>query len=731
MTGTVRIYGRKLHHKNNWGLIRLCFALFSIALISCNDTHSGESIVDNRAQRIAINYPETFRDTTHIDVYHGRRIADPYHWLEFENSPSVKSWVAGQRLLTDSYLEQLPLRETLRQRLRQLWNHERYHPPVQRGDFYFHLKNDGLQDQDVLYRSRGLYGELDTVFNPNTLDLGQLHDYSFSPDGRWAAVQHSEAGSDWQQILVIDLRKGRLTEDRLRGVKYANLAWYENGFFYSRYPEPEVWELRDLNEFHQLYYHKLGDAQSDDELIFADRINPKRNVFGEVTADERYLVISLLEGPDGNAVYFRDLQQRAEDFTPIYSDFAYNFRLVGSRGRQLYFLTNYGAPNGRIIRVDIRYPQPEYWEEIVPEKPDVLVAARLAADQFLTTYLHNAVSELHLYDLEGKLLREVDFSEKGTILDYEVSPGGREAFFTYTSFTQPQSVYRLDLKDQAIEIFRSPDIAFDSEAYTTKQVWYESYDGEKVPMFIIHRKDITLNGSNPTLLVGDGSLQHRVLPQFNLSGIHLFPAFLERGGICAVANIRGGGEFGKKWYESGSGAQKQVAFDDFQAAAEYLTANKYTSAGQLGIYGRSTGGLLVGVCLTQRPELYAVAIPAVGIMDMLRYHQFTTGWTWSTDYGTSENAEDFRELLRYSPLHNITAGTYPATLVLTGEQDDRVVPSHSYKFVSELQAQQQGSAPILIRIDRRAGHEGVITMEEKIDEGADVLAFLLYNLGTD
>lgn len=712
-------------------LLRLCCGIGLLLLISCRNEETDIKDTDQSAQKIAISYPETFRDTAHVDVYHGRRITDPYHWLEFENSPSVKNWVAGQRLLTNSYLEQLPLRETLRQRLRQLWNHERYHPPVHRGEYYFHLKNDGLQDQEVLYRSRGLYGQLDTIFNPNGLGLGQLHDYAISPDGRWAAVQHSDAGSDWNEILVIDLRQGRLLEDRLQGVKHANLAWYGHGFFYSRYPEPEVWELRDLNEFHQLYYHELGDEQEADELVFADRNHPKRNVFGETTADERYLVISLLEGPDGNAVYFRDLQQTTTEFTPIYSDFAYNFRLVGNRGRQLYFLTNYGAPNGRVIRVDVRYPQPEYWEEIISEQADVLVAARLAVDQFVTTYLHNAVSELHLYDLEGKLLRSIDFSEKGTILANEVSRNGRETFFTYTSFTQPQSVYRLDLKEQAVEVYRSPDIAFDSDAYTTKQVWYESYDGEKIPMFIIHRKDVTLNGDNPTLLVGDGSLQHRVLPQFNLSGIHLFPAFLERGGVCAVANIRGGGEFGKKWYESGSGAQKQVAFDDFQAAAEYLIANKYTTSHRLGIYGRSTGGLLVGVCLTQRPELYAVAIPAVGMLDMLRYHQFTTGWTWSTDYGTSENAEDFKELLRYSPLHNIMPGSYPATLVLTGEQDDRVVPSHSYKFVSELQARQEGEAPVLIRIDRRAGHEGVITMDEKIEEGADVLSFLLYNLGNE
>lgn len=692
-----------------------------------------ESAIDSGrpdgVQKIPVNYPDIFRDTTHIDEYHGQRVADPYHWLEIEDSPSVRKWLEDQREVTASYMEQLSQRSALRERLQRLWNHERYEAPVQRGAYYYHLKNDGLQDQAVLYRSRGLYGQLDTVFNPNQAPIGQFHDYSFSPDGRWVAIQHAEAGSDWQEVSVIDLRNGEMRTDRLRNLKNSNLAWHRDGFFYSRYPEPQDWELRELNEFHQLYYHRLGTGQEEDVLVFADRNHPRRNVYGETTADSRYLIISLQEGPDGNAVYFQDLQSSEADFTPLYSDFAYNFRLVGNRGRQLYFLTNYGAPNGRIIRIDVRYPQPEYWEEVVGEKADVLAAGQLADDKFVTTYLHNAVSELILYDLEGKVLKEIKLPGKGTILKHMASLDTPEAFFTYTSFTQPESVYRLDLRKLAVEVYRTPDIAFNSEAYITKQVWYESYDGEKVPMFIIHRKDIQLDGSNPTLLVGDGSLQHRVLPQFNLSGIHLFPAFLERGGICAVANIRGGGELGKKWYDSASGNQKQTAFDDFQAAAEYLIANKYTTADHLGIYGRSTGGLLVGVCLTQRPELYAVAIPAVGILDMLRYHQFTTGWTWSTDYGTSEHPDDFKELLRYSPLHNITSGAYPATLVLTGEKDDRVVPVHSYKFVSELQAKQEGRAPILIRIDSQAGHDGVLSMAKKIEEGADVLAFLLYHLG--
>lgn len=708
----------------------VCWVSLLFLLVSgCRET---DDLEDGAAagQRININYPNSYRDSVEVHQYHDKKIADPYHWLEHDNSPSVNKWINDQKALTDYYLEQLPERTTLRNRLRRLWNHERFEAPVKRGQYYYHLKNDGLQDQAVLYRSRGLYGDLDTVFNPNDLDLGQIQDYAFSPNGRWAAILISETGSDWQQLRVIDLRRGRLRADQLSGLKHSNVAWYQDGFFYSRYPEPQGWELRALNEFHELYYHQLGTDQEEDRLIFADRNNPLRNVYGEVTSDERYLVIYLQEGPNENAVYFLDLQEEGITFTPIYSDSAYNFRLVGSRGRQFYFLTNYAAPNGRIVRVDIRYLQPEYWEEIVVEKNDVLAAAKMAGSQLITTYLHNAVSELAVYDLEGELLRELKLPGKGTILKNVISPDRKEAFFTYTSFTQPESIYRLDLEKLEVEIYRSPDIAFNSEAYTTKQIWYESYDGEKIPMFIVHRRDIELNGANPTLLVGDGSLQHRVLPQFNLSGSHLFPAFLERGGICAVANIRGGGELGKKWHESATGDQKQVAFDDFQAAAEYLIANKYTTTKRLGIYGRSTGGLLVGVCLTQRPELYAVAIPAVGILDMLRYHQFTTGWTWSSDYGTSENPEDFKELLRYSPLHNIKSERYPATLVLTGEKDDRVVPAHSYKFVSELQDKQEGNAPVLIRIDRKSGHNGGFSVSGRIEEGADVLAFLLYHLGS-
>lgn len=714
-------------------VLRWCRRLFYLILIfgllsSCRQS-AGPATANERIRSIPVTYPETYRDTSHVDDYHGEKIVDPYHWFEVGDSPSVREWLASQRKLTTDYLAQLEERPVFRERLRQLWDYERYGAPVQRGPYYYHLKNDGLQDQAVLYRSRNLYGKLDVVFNPNTAGIRHLHDYSFSPDGRWVAIQHAAAGADWQEVSVLNLRTGTLTDDRLENLKYSNLAWFKDGFFYSRYPTPDTWKNRDLNEFHELYYHRLGTSQEDDALIFADRNHPRRNVYGEVTRDERYLIISVQEGPDGNAVYFKDLQARDPDFTPISSDFAYSFRLVGSEDRQLYFLTNYAAPQGRIVRVDVRYPQPEYWEEVIPQTDDVLAAARLADGRFVTTYLHNAVSELAIYDRKGNLLKAIEMPGKGTVQQPVVSPETPEVFFSYTSFTQPESIYRLDLRRLSIEAYRVPDIAFNSEAYTTKQIWYESYDGQRIPMFIIHRNDVVLNGDNPTLLVGDGSLQHRVLPQFNLSGIHLFPAFLERGGICAVANIRGGGELGKEWYDSASGRRKQTAFDDFQAAAEYLIANKYTTAARLGIYGRSTGGLLVGVCLTQRPELYAAAVPASGILDMLRYHRFTTGWTWSTDYGTSERPEDFKEIIQYSPLHNIKSGRYPATLVLTREQDDRAVPVHSYKFVSELQARQEGAAPVLIRVDRQGGHEGVLTVADKIEEGADVLTFLWYQLG--
>lgn len=716
---------RRAYTHSVWRLV--CLLLILLSTNACREDDTLENPA-RTGKRIQVDYPEIYRDTDHVDVYFGREVVDPYHWLEIGDSPSVRNWLDAQRKLTNNYFSQLDQRAALRDRLQQLWDYERYEAPVQRNQYYYHLKNDGLQDQPVLYSSHGLYGTLDTVFNPNTSNIGQIHDYSFSPNGRWAAIQHAKAGSDWQQVSVIDLRTGKLWPDQLKYLKYSNLAWHGSGFYYSRYPAPQAWEYRELNEFHQLYYHRLGTEQETDELVYADRNHPQRNVYGETTADGRYLIISLREGPDGNAIYFKDLEQEETDFAAIYSDLSYSFRLVGNQGRQLYFLTNYAAPNGQIIRVDVRYPQPEYWEEIIPEREDVLADAQLSGGRFIATYLHNAVSELAVFDLEGELLKEIAPEGKGTILKPIISPNKSEAFFTYTSFTQAESIYRLDLRTLTAEVYRTPDIAFNTEAYTTRQIWYESYDGQRIPMFVIHRKDIQLDGSNPTLLVGDGSLQHLVLPQFNLSGIHLFPAFLERGGICAVANIRGGGEFGKKWYDSASGDQKQKAFDDFQAAAEYLIANKYTTADHLGIYGRSTGGLLVGVCLTQRPELYAAAVPEAGILDMLRYHRFTTGWTWSTDYGTSEQPDDFQELVRYSPLHNIEPDNYPATLVLTREKDDRAVPVHSYKFVSELQAKQEGDAPVLIRVAGEGGRDGVLSIAEKIEEGADVLAFLWYHL---
>lgn len=681
---------------------------------------------------IPFEYPSSLRDTSVADYYGELRVGDPYRWLESVNSPEAQAWVKEQRAATDNYLGQLPGRNYLRSRLSQLWDYERLSAPWKAGDYYYYFKNKGLQAQPVLYRVPALDGQEETVLDPNgfsadgTVALGEL---SIDKEGKFLAFQVSEAGSDWQSILIKDLQSGKMLRDTLRWVKFSEIAWQGEGFFYSRYPAPDEGEAYQArNEFHQVYYHRPGQPQSEDELIFADRNAPMRNAYAHITQDEQYLLLSLMEGTDGNALYFRRIGDVEPGFTPLTDAFDYEFELVGSTGDSLFLRTNYRAPKGRLIRVDAKQPAPDYWAEVLPESEDILQEVKMVDGQFLAHYLHKASSALALYGQDGSLIKRLSLPGMGTVTAIKGRQDSPEAFLTYTQFLSPETVYRLDLEAETLLPYHAPEIPFDASRYEVKQVTYSSYDGTEVPMFIIHRKGLKLNGNNPALLYGYGGFNVPITPIFNRTRQMLFPIILEQGGVCAVPNIRGGGEFGADWHKGGIQQNKQNVFDDFQAAAEYLIEQGYTSPKKLAIHGASNGGLLVGACLTQRPELYGVALPAVGVLDMLRYHQFTIGWAWADDYGRADDPTSFDYLYAYSPLHNLAQEAYPATLITTADHDDRVVPAHSYKFAAAMQHYQRGDTPVLIRIEGAAGHGAGQPVSKRIESGADMLAFLFYNL---
>ncbi|MEM9916764.1 MAG: prolyl oligopeptidase family serine peptidase [Bacteroidota bacterium] len=679
-----------------------------------------------------MNYPETFRDTSVVDDYFGKKISDPYRWLEDDNSSQTKKWVQAENQATDAYLSQIPFRQQLTKRLEQLWNYERFSTPFEEGDRYYYFKNDGLQNQSVLYAQNTLDGPAEEILNPNlfsedgTSSMGQL---AFSRSGRYLAYEISEGGSDWRSIRVRDLQEGKTLADQVDWVKFSGIAWHKDGFFYSRYPEPQEGdELSGKSEFQQVYYHKLGDPQSKDKLIFADRSNPYRGFVASTTEDERFLVLTIWESTSGNALYFRDLDKSENEFIPVIENFHSDFQLIDSEGDNLLILTNYKAPNKRLVSINANKPEENFWENILPESEDVLRSVRILGGKIVATYIHNASSTVRISDMSGKLIRELELPGIGTVGNISGKKEKKSAFYSFSSFTTPSTIYSLDLETFQSKVFKTPAIDFKSEDYVTKQIWYKSYDGTKVPMFVTHKKGLELDGKRPTLLYGYGGFDISILPGFNITGLNLGPIFMENGGVLAIANIRGGGEFGKKWHEAGTREKKQNVFNDFQAAAEHLIEKRYTSSDKLAIYGRSNGGLLVGACMTQRPDLYAVALPAVGVLDMLRYQEFTIGRAWAADYGLSESEKGFDYLLQYSPLHNIGQTKYPATMITTADHDDRVVPAHSFKFAASLQENQQGDNPVVIRIETSAGHGAGKPTSKRIAEAADILAFTFYNL---
>lgn len=689
------------------------------------DQHSFKSI--------KVSYPKTPKDLSVVDTFFGTSVPDPYRWLENRNSPTVKDWIVAQRQTTQNYLKKIPFHDELKGRLQELWDYERYAAPERAGDFYYILENNALQNHKVLYRFRNLQDTTWTVvLDPNRLSKDgstALGDFSFSRDGSLLAYEISENGSDWRTILLRDLSSNRPLLDTLRWVKYSNISWFRDGFYYSRFATPAP----DNNasgqvRFQQVYYHRVGTPQENDVLVFADRTHSRRNFSTYTTKDERFLILYAMESPTENALYFKDLTENPIEFTPVVENYNSSFKVVGNVGNNLFVLTNYKAPKYRVIRVNTVRPEERYWEDIIPESEDVLQTVHFFGGKMVATYIHDVSNQVKIFSQRGTLLHQLEMPGMAAISDWSGDPSQQQCFFSFSSFTQPVTIFELNLSNYTTRVFRSSPARFNSDAYETKQVWYKSYDGTEIPMFIIHKKGLKIDGNRPTLLYSYGGFNVSMLPDFNITGMHLFPVVLENNGICAVANIRGGGEFGQAWHRAATKVEKHKSIDDFQAAAEYLVNNNYTSSKKLAIYGRANGGLLAGASLTQRPDLYRVVISETGIFDMYRYPQFTIGWIWAGDYGTVENREEFDALKYYSPLHNVVPANYPATFITTADEDDQVVPAHSYKFAAELQANQKSDLPVLIRIGATAGHDSGPSTNQKIDEAADILAFMFYNL---
>ena len=675
-----------------------------------------------------LTYP-TVSKSEQVDNYHGMAIADPYRALEDPDTDVTKAWVEAQNQVTFSYLNEIPAREKIKQRLTKLWDYEKYGTPFKEGESYFYFKNDGLQNQSVLYTLPTLDAEPRIVLDPNQLSEDgtiALSGISISENGQLLAYGLSSSGSDWQEWKVRNIATGEDLQDYLQWIKFSGASWTHDhqGFFYSRYDEPnEKTKLEDVNYYQKLYYHQLGTPQSTDILIYHRPDEKEWGFTGNVTEDGKYLIISIWLGTDSkNLVFYKDLTNQNSEVIELINQFSANYSFIDNDDYVFYFRTDFNSPKGRVIAIDTRKPTPKNWQEIIPQAVETLESVSVLNNQFVADYLQDAHSQIKIFDLKGNFIREVELPGIGAASGFSGKRYDTETFYSFTSFTTPGTIYRYDMKTGKSELFRQPEVDFNADEYETKQVFYASKDGTKVPMFITHKKGIKLDGNNPTYLYGYGGFNISLTPSFSVSLL----IWLEMGGVYAVPNLRGGGEYGEEWHQAGMKLQKQNVFDDFIAAAEWLIAHNYTQPGKLAIGGGSNGGLLVGTCMTQRPNLFGAALPAVGVMDMLRFHKFTIGWAWVAEYGSSENPEEFAALYAYSPLHNLKPGTaYPATLITTADHDDRVVPAHSFKFAAALQAAHGGDAPVLIRIDMKAGHGAGKPTAKIIEEAADKWGFLV------
>lgn len=697
----------------------LMLAIVTLSVIACKQEPKPE--LD-----MTVKYPETKKVDT-VTTYFGSTVPDPYRWLEDDNSEETKAWVKAQNEVTFSYLEKIPFRNKIKERMEKIWNYEKISAPFKEGDYTYFYKNDGLQNQSVLYR-KDSNGKQEVFLDPNTFSKDgttSLGGINFSKDGSLVGYAISEGGSDWRKVIVMNAVSKEIIGDTLVDVKFSGISWYKNeGFYYSSYDKPKGSELSAKTDQHKLYFHKLNTPQKEDKVIFG--LNEKRRyVGGFVTDDENYLVISAAVATNGNELYIKDLSKNGP-IVNIVNTFDFNNEVIDNVGTKFYLSTDYKAPNKRVVTFDLSNPKMENWVDFIPETENVL-SVSTGGGYIFADYIKDAVSFIKQYDYDGKLVRDIKLPGIGSAGGFGGKKEETTLYYSFTNYTTPGTIYSYDPKTGVSAVYEKPKVDFKSEDYESKQVFYTSKDGTKIPMIITYKKGTALNGKNPTILYGYGGFNISLTPSFSIANA----VWMENGGVYAVANLRGGGEYGKKWHDAGTQLKKQNVFDDFIAAAEYLIKEKYTSSDYLAIRGGSNGGLLVGATMTQRPDLMKVALPAVGVMDMLRYHTFTAGAGWAYDYGTAEDSKEMFDYLKgYSPVHNVKADTkYPATLITTGDHDDRVVPAHSFKFAAELQAKQTGTNPTLIRIDVNAGHGAGKSTEAIINEQVDVQAFTLYNMG--
>ncbi|MBI4946314.1 MAG: S9 family peptidase [Bacteroidetes bacterium] len=712
------------------------FFYFCLLLVSCTSTmNPNPSAIDH------LPYPQTKKvDTT--DEYFAAKIADPYRWLEDDNSEETKQWVEAENKVTSDYLSKIPFRQQIKDRLTQVWNYEKFTAPFKRGNYYFFYKNNGMQNQSVLYVQEGLSGTPKVLIDPNTLSADgttSLAGISIREDGRYIAYNLSKSGSDWNDIVTMEIKNVERQDflslpDTIHWVKFSQASWEGNGFYYSTYPAPTSHAYSGKNENNKAYFHQLGTSQAKDKLVYEDKKHPSRGYSIIVTDDRHFMGLFGTESTSGSSFAVKDISQKLKEnidtesakWKVIDSTFKNDYNLIDNIGDMLLVHTNANAPKWQLVMIDPAKPQPENWKKILPESNDLLESISLCNGKFFAKYLHDVTNKLCIYDLDGKLEKEIPVPPLG-VVDFSSDKKDSIAFYSFTNYTTPKTIYKYSMGSNTSEVFFKPKVDFNSDNYESKQVFYSSKDGTKIPMIITYKKGITLDGNNPCFLYGYGGFDISVTPAFITNSV----AFLENGGVYAVANMRGGGEYGEEWHKAGIVCNKQNVFDDFIAAVEYLIKEKYTSSEKLAVHGRSNGGLLIGAVMTQRPDLMKVALPGVGVLDMLRYHKFTIGHAWASDYGTSDNKEQFDCLVKYSPLHNVKEIQYPATMIMTGDHDDRVVPAHSFKFAATMQEKNKGVNPILIRIDQKAGHGAGKPTSKQIDEWSDVWSFVFYNLGME
>lgn len=692
---------------------------------------SGIMVMSCTSQQKKLVYPKTAKVDS-VDVYFGTKVSDPYRWLENDTSAATAAWVEAENKVTNAYLAQIPFREQLLKRLTDLANYEKIGTPFKKHGKYYFYKNDGLQNQSVLYVQDSLDGEARVFLDPNQLsDDGTvaLTSLSFSNDGKYTAYTISRSGSDWSEIYVMDTATGKLLEDHIDWAKFTGAAWQGDGFYYSAYDAPAKGkEFSNVNENHKIYYHKIGTPQTEDKLIYENPAYPKRFYSASTSKDERILFIYESGAGRGNNLFIKDLKSPNATLLQLTTDFDYQYSPIEVIDNKIYIFTNYGAPKNRIMIADINNPLLENWTELVPEKASVLSDAEIIGGKLFLTYDKDASNHAYVHDLNGKRLHEIELPSLGSV-SFSGTKDDKECFFGFTSFTIPGTTYKYDIDTNTSELYRAPKVKFNPDDFITEQIFFPSKDGVMIPIFLTYKKDLKRDGQNPVFLYGYGGFGISLNPGFSINRI----PFLENGGIYAQVNLRGGNEYGEEWHVAGTKMQKQNVFNDFISAAEFLINNEYTNPDKIAIVGGSNGGLLVGACMTQRPDLFKVAIPQVGVMDMLRYHKFTIGWNWASDYGTSEDSKEMFEYLKgYSPLHNLKPDTkYPATMVTTADHDDRVVPAHSFKFAATLQECNDGTNPTLIRIDSKAGHGAGKPMTKVLEEQADIYGFIMYNLGMD